>query len=126
VALERYPWPGNVRELKNVIERAVYRAESALVTDIVFDPFRSAFANELSAAGQGPRVQLSEAETPVASARLDQPLAEAVRALETRLLRQALQEARYNQRKAAQILGLTYHQFRALYRKYLKTVAGSQ
>ena len=25
--LEAYPWPGNVRELRNVVERAVYRAE---------------------------------------------------------------------------------------------------
>jgi psp operon transcriptional activator len=30
----------------------------------------------------------------------------------------ALQKAKYNQRKAARILGLTYHQFRGLYRQY--------
>ncbi|MBI3797177.1 MAG: phage shock protein operon transcriptional activator [Deltaproteobacteria bacterium] len=118
-ALERYPWPGNVRELKNVVERAVYRAESALVSDIVFDPFRSALANDLPPAEQPRRAQMSAAETPVA-ARPDKPFTEAVQELEVQLLRQALQEARYNQRKAAQLLGLTYHQFRALYRKYLK------
>ena len=56
----------------------------------------------------------------------DKSLTEAVQALEIRLLRQALQEARYNQRKAAQLLGLTYHQFRALYRKYLKAVVDDQ
>ena len=125
-ALERYPWPGNVRELKNVVERAVYRAESVLVSDIVFDPFHSALTNDLSAAEQPQRAQLSAAETPGAVARRDKPFAEAVQELEIKLLRQALQEAKYNQRKAAQLLGLTYHQFRALYRKYVKIVVSSQ
>jgi len=46
------------------------------------------------------------------------PLNEAVRALEIRLLKEALEGVQYNQRKAAQTLGLTYHQFRGLYRKY--------
>jgi len=35
-----------------------------------------------------------------------------------RRLEKALQQARFNQRKATQILGITYHQFRGLYRKY--------
>ena len=117
-ALERYSWPGNVRELKNVVERAVYRAESALVTDVVFDPFQSAFTNSLFIAGEQPQRQAPDMEAPIAVTRLDKPFADAVRELEIRLLRQALKEARYHQRKAAQLLGLTYHQFRALYRKY--------
>ena len=39
--LEAYPWPGNVRELRNVIERAVYRAEDPEreIDAIQFDPF---------------------------------------------------------------------------------------
>ncbi|HKA55509.1 MAG TPA: phage shock protein operon transcriptional activator [Candidatus Binatia bacterium] len=122
-ALERYPWPGNVRELKNVVERAVYRAAAAVITDIVFDPFRPAFADRPSTAAQQPRGP--EAETPVAVGHPGQSLTEAVQELETRLLRQALQDARYNQRRAAQLLGLTYHQFRALYRKHRKAVATS-
>ena len=36
-----YPWPGNVRELKNVVERAVSRAEGEAIQEIVFDPFRA-------------------------------------------------------------------------------------
>ena len=117
-ALEGYSWPGNVRELKNVVERAVYRAESALVTDVVFDPFQSAFTNSLFTAGEQPQRQAPDMEAPIAVTRLDKPFADAVQELEIRLLRQALKEARYHQRKAAQLLGLTYHQFRALYRKY--------
>ena len=42
---------------------------------------------------------------------------EAIRELRVRLLRKRLEEAKYNQRKAAQRLGLTYDQFRGLYRK---------
>jgi psp operon transcriptional activator len=33
-------------------------------------------------------------------------------------LKRALEKTKYNQRQAAQILGLTYHQFRGLYRKF--------
>ena len=46
----------------------------------------------------------------------------AVREVEFRLLDEALREAKYNQRKAAGLLGLTYHQFRGMYRKYREKV----
>jgi psp operon transcriptional activator len=118
VALESYSWPGNVRELKNVVERAVYRAESALITDIVFDPFQSAFATGLSTIERQVHAQAIAAEASVAVGGRSSWFTEAVRALEVQLLQRALGETKYNQRKAAQLLGLTYHQFRALYRKY--------
>jgi len=35
-----------------------------------------------------------------------------------RRLKDALERARYNQRRAAELLGLSYHQFRGLYRKH--------
>lgn len=40
-----YPWPGNVRELKNVVERSLYRLNSAQLPlhDIIFDPFTSPY-----------------------------------------------------------------------------------
>jgi psp operon transcriptional activator len=34
------------------------------------------------------------------------------------MLESALEKAKFNQKKAAQLLGLTYHQFRGLYRQY--------
>jgi psp operon transcriptional activator len=49
--------------------------------------------------------------------RIAKPLSEAVRELEIRLLKSALKPTRFNQRKAARTLGLTYHPFRGLYRK---------
>jgi len=125
-ALEHYSWPGNVRELKNVVERAVYRAESALITDIVFDPFRVSVASDLPAGEEQSRAPVPERDSALVDKRIDKPFAEAVQELEIQLLQQALKEAQYNQRKAAQLLGLTYHQFRALYRKHRKTVVSSQ
>lgn len=116
--LVSYDWPGNVRELKNVVERAVYRTEGKVVTDVVFDPFQSPFRPMPAA----PRA-LDEATTSIGQiassedARRDVPLARAVAELEERYVRFALEKTHYNQRKAADLLGITYHQFRGLYRK---------
>jgi psp operon transcriptional activator len=118
-ALERYSWPGNVRELKNLVERAVYRSDSTLIADIVFDPFRSPRGEHSPPKGEGSTV---EAVTTPIDTLMDKPFKEAVRELEIRLLQRTLQKTKYNQRKAAQALGLTYHQFRGLYRKYIEDI----
>ena len=114
-ALERYHWPGNVRELKNLVERAVYRSDSTLITDIVFDPFRSS-PLEFPPTEETPSV--AEPSVSAIEGLMDKPLKTAVRELEVRLLEQTMRRCKYNQRKAARALGLTYHQFRGLYRKY--------
>jgi psp operon transcriptional activator len=116
-ALERYPWPGNIRELKNVVERAVYQCDSALIDEIVFDPFRSPYRQRPHAPDDPEEVGQRE-EPARFEEHLDRPFSEAVRDLEIRLLKTALKDARFNQRAAARALDLTYHQFRGLYRKY--------
>ena len=113
-ALLEHPWPGNVRELKNVVERAVYLSDSCRVEQLLFDPFRAGMAGMQTEVSVPPTIA---AESSLASGD-DLPLPEAVRALEVRRLRRALTESRYNQKRAAVLLGLTYHQFRGLYRKY--------
>lgn len=119
MALEGYPWPGNVRELKNVVERAVYRSDSALIGDIAFDPFQSPYETGSTPAGEQPSRGVAADRLPAANeADVDKPFEEAVREVEIRLVKRSLKQARYNQKKAADILGLTYHQFRGLYRKY--------
>ncbi|MFQ5875067.1 MAG: helix-turn-helix domain-containing protein, partial [Dehalococcoidia bacterium] len=118
-ALESYSWPGNVRELKNLVERAVYRSDSMLIADIVFDPFRSPHGDHRPPREEG---CILEAGTPSIEDLMDKPFKEAVRQLEIRLLQRTLQKTKYNQRKAAQALGLTYHQFRGLYRKYIEEI----
>ena len=89
-----------------------------LPVDIDFDPFRSPYGERVVA--KVPEKEESAADEAIrpADERIDKPFAEAVRELEIRLVRRALKEARHNQRKAARALGLTYHQFRGLYRKY--------
>ncbi len=112
-ALERYAWPGNIRELKNVVERAVYRSANTEVDEIDFDPFRSPFGPVSKAPQLAPTVAESTAlPSPTGS------LPDAVHELELGMLRQALTDSRFNQKQAATNLGLSYHQFRGLYRKY--------
>jgi len=118
IALEQYSWPGNVRELKNVVERAVYRSDSAIVTDIVFNPFRSSFREGLEKKAEKSEAPVSSGKARPLDVHMHKPLPEAVQDLEIRLLKIALQQTRFNQRKAARALGLTYHQFRGLYRKH--------
>ena len=108
-ALESYAWPGNVRELKNVVERAVYRSDSPAITQIVFNPFRPLAGGEVSKADHKEVAFERGTRT---------PLKKAVQEVEVGLLKEALEESKYNQRKAAKRLGLTYHQLRGLLRKY--------
>lgn len=116
--LEGYTWKGNVRELKNVIERAVYKTEGGSITDIDFNPFESPYGLTETSASPKPS-QANESLSPaVPSDLIDMPLKEAVKNLEIRMLKSALESTRYNQRKAARKLGLTYDQVRGLLKKH--------
>jgi psp operon transcriptional activator len=53
-------------------------------------------------------------------------LPDALLKVEVCFIRRALEHSRYNQRVAAKMLGLTYHQFRRLYRKYAKTLDSAE
>jgi len=114
-SMENHSWPGNIRELKNVVERAVYRSDSPLIDEITFQPFHSPYAIE----EKGIEEPSINKEEHVTDHLLNIPFKDAVKELEIRFLNKALKEAKYNQKKAAKIMGLTYHQFRGLYRKHL-------
>jgi psp operon transcriptional activator len=113
--LESYSWPGNIRELKNVVERAVYRSDTPLIKTIVFQPFKPSSGRQFSK-------ETGDAKNEVRNSAIDDitrmPFKEAIRNMELLLLKKALKESRFNQRKAARAMGLTYHQLRGLYRKY--------
>ena len=116
-ALRDYDWPGNVRELKNVVERAVSRAEGNLVQDVIFDPFRPPVTFRSTRAAVSPgKAPSSTPPPPPPDLPVDLPAL--VSELEQRLLEQALAHTRYRQREAAVLLGLSYDQFRGLYRKH--------
>ncbi len=115
-ALERYDWPGNIRELKNVVERAVYRSDAERITEISFDPFHLPYEQRVAPVKEDQPPD--EPETKNSTHLLNKPLKEAVWQLKVDLLEKALKKAKYNQKTAAALLGLTYHQFRGLYRQY--------
>ena len=131
VELETYAWPGNVRELRNVVERAVYRAEDPerSIDAIQFDPFHSPWAPADSAsAAPMPAAEGGQepAPAPIATPSQTGDLRGAVNAYERALLEEALARSRFNQRATALALGLSYDQLRhALKRhKLLDAAAG--
>ncbi|GAM05053.1 phage shock protein operon transcriptional activator [Novosphingobium sp. MBES04] len=126
--LEAYAWPGNVRELRNVVERAVYRWDipEEPIGQVVFDPFGSPWrvedasepgqlapASSLQVPTAAPGAVVRSAEERVlASGPLPDDLRAAVDAFECDLLRRGLEANRWNQRRAAKALGLSYDQLR--------------
>ncbi len=122
--LLEYHWPGNVRELKNVVERAVYGRDDPAepVTSIVFDPFESPWRPAAKARPNGAEQPDAKQESSlVASPDGPYDFKERVQELEIALLRQALEHCRFNQKKTAEYLGMTYHQLRGYLRKYALT-----
>ena len=120
-----HSWPGNIRELKNVIERSVYRnPEDEPIDAIHLDAFDSPFRPRSAPRGQSsiPLVQEvrtnPDTEQPGADHQLPLDLREELKSFEVELIERALEEGRFNQRKAAELLGLTYHQLRGLLKKY--------
>ncbi len=111
--LNSHPWPGNVRELKNVVERAVYKTEAGEpVETIVLDPFESPYrpASDNHGSPAGPKA------VPQTSFPMD--LKSHVQEIEIATIEAAMEEAKHNQKKAAELLSLTYHQLRGYLKKY--------
>ncbi len=116
--LQDYPWPGNVRELKNVVERSLYRQGNPQLplSELVINPFDSPWRPRT----RSPSPVTTEATSASGPQAMSLPLdlKGAVAEYEINLLKQAMQQSQYNQRKAAQLLTLSYHQFRGMLRKY--------
>jgi psp operon transcriptional activator len=102
--LSAHSWPGNVRELKNVVERSVYRmAEPEKpLDDVILDPFAA------------PGRCLAPAPPSMNGGNF----LSSVHDYERKLLEDALRANRFNQRKAAEALGLGYHQLRRYLKKH--------
>lgn len=117
--LEAHDWPGNVRELKNAVERAVYRwgEPDRPVGALDLDPFDSPWRPKGAFSGDVPKPPSTTVETAPegeTAIETDSPpdFRGAVAIFERRLLEQALAASRHNQRRAAQLLGLSYDQLR--------------
>ncbi|WP_300458180.1 phage shock protein operon transcriptional activator [Desulfobacula sp.] len=129
-ALEAYPWPGNIRELKNVIERAVYKSPTPEIKEISFNPFTCPYGDTLEKrngskkTGQGPEISSIRGETALEEGAVlhkllkEKSFKQAMGELEYYLVSRALKSCRFNQKKAAQSLGLSYDQFRGIRKKH--------
>jgi transcriptional regulator with GAF, ATPase, and Fis domain len=108
--LALYDFPGNIRELKNVVERAVYMAQGEVLTAADID------------GALPPEAQLGAILPPGTSPGFVDDvrgaLPDRVDAFEAWLCKDALERTRYRQKEAAQLLGLSYDQFRQRYKKY--------
>ncbi|MBA3940650.1 MAG: phage shock protein operon transcriptional activator [Sphingopyxis sp.] len=125
-AMEGHAWPGNVRELRNVIERAIYRwADPTKPVDALnFDPFASpwqpvarkpaaqAGATAPAPAGEAPPAPAAAPSGPVSDLRA------AVDAYERQILSDTMARCRFNQKIAAEALGLSYDQIRHALKKH--------
>ena len=140
--LEKHRWPGNVRELRNVVERAVYRAQDPErpVSTINFDPFKSPWTPTQGGGRQDEDAAEepgAPADEPLDAASSDNALDEsvprpgdiddfksAVTAYEAAILTDALERHRYNQRATAEAIGLSYDQLRHAIKRLKLSAAG--
>lgn len=126
-AMEGHDWPGNVRELRNVIERAIYRwADPGRPVDALnFDPFASPWQPvarkttqktetvPATAGDTAPAAASHEAQSgPVSDLRA------AVDGFEKQILSDTMARCRFNQKVAAEALGLSYDQIRHALKKH--------
>ena len=109
--LTGHSWPGNIRELKNAVERSVYRAREggAPVEVITLDPFESRYR---------PKKEPTEGQLRPAAVDFPIDFKQSVRDFEINLIKAALAASRFNQKKTAEALGVTYHQLRGHMKKY--------
>ncbi len=110
--LMAYEFPGNVRELENVLERAITLSDGASIgaADLQLRP--TALTGVAPAAAvAAPAPVLGNAPAP---AGLDTQIEQ----MEKRAIRDALEKARYNKTRAAELLGLSFRQLRYKLKKF--------
>jgi psp operon transcriptional activator len=121
-AMMAHDWPGNVRELKNAVERSVYRAGLAAVTQplerVDVDPFASPWRPVADADSAAATESAPDPAAPVLPPPGPCDFKGLTSDYEKLLLARALRNAAGHQGKAASSLSLTYHQFRNLLRKH--------
>ena len=110
--LTAHRWPGNLRELRVVAERSVaaWTRVDEPVDALILDPFASPWQPVAPVAEVAEEASLPT--EPVTDLRA------ATDAFEARVVSDALDRCRHNQRAAAKALGLTYDQLRHTARKH--------
>jgi len=121
--LESQDWPGNVRDLKNAVERSVaasFLKDESLsqpIAALLMDPFAGPDWLK-SQPKEDKKATESHTEKRFEKPAPDATFQDRVLVFERRLIDEALFANDHHQGKAADALGLTYHQFRGLLRKH--------
>ena len=111
--LKSHSWPGNVRELENVVERAVaLETDDRIQPETLGDHIRDGRGPTVVASR--PREEASDEALPPAGFNLEHHLQE----IERTHVERALRQASGVQVRAAELLGLSFRQFRYLVKKY--------
>ena len=122
--MQSHHWPGNIREFKNAIERSVCHWGDNIgpIERVYLDPFLQSHTAEHNSKNNEEAV-VSETQKHVAhmdSHILDESInfSEKIKNVELTLLWQGLNHCNHHQKNTADYLGLSYHQLRALLKKY--------
>ncbi|WP_086929272.1 phage shock protein operon transcriptional activator [Agarilytica rhodophyticola] len=114
--LTNHRWPGNIRELKNVVERSIchWHDPDTPVEEVIINPFKS---NENSSLPSNKE----DIQTPSIMQATDEVCInfhDQIKNMELELLKRALTVCKNHQKQTASYLGMSYHQLRALLKKY--------
>jgi transcriptional regulator with PAS, ATPase and Fis domain len=104
--MQAYPWPGNVRELRNLIERAMLMARGGFLT-----------LADLPGELKKPAAAAAEKGSPAAGVAFG-PEGVDIREVERSLILKALEQAGWNQSRAAALLHMSRDQLRYRVKRY--------
>ena len=111
-----------MRELKNTVERAVYRfgRDDKPLDYLELDPFQAPW-KDLSSPSIPPKNQAKQrpqVDPPTPLPSLPMNLRQWQQDQEKEFVIRAMTQAKFNQARAAELLGLSYHQIRGLLKKF--------